>query len=91
MTPDSAAGPLNREASATRNRLPKVRRGPVPSTSADIEVAIVGGGACGMTAALALARACVESIVFERDRSPSGSTALSSGLRLTTATSYSKT
>jgi fumarate reductase flavoprotein subunit len=79
MTPDSAAGPLNREAFATRNRLPKVRRGPVPSTSADIEVAIVGGGACGMTAALALARAGVESIVFERDRSPSGSTALSSG------------
>ncbi len=63
----------------SRNRAPAVIRADVPSTSADIEVAIIGGGACGMTAALALSRAGVESIVFERDRSPSGSTALSSG------------
>jgi fumarate reductase flavoprotein subunit len=45
-----------------------------------IPVAIVGGGACGLIAALAAHDAGVEAVVFERDASPSGSTALSSGL-----------
>lgn len=45
----------------------------------DIPVAIVGAGACGLTAALALQRAGVEAVVLERDAFPAGSTALSSG------------
>ena len=42
-------------------------------------VVIVGGGACGLTAALALHRLGVECVVLERDAFAAGSTALSSG------------
>jgi len=42
-------------------------------------VAIVGGGACGLTAALTLSQLGVECVVLERDGLPMGSTALSSG------------
>jgi fumarate reductase flavoprotein subunit len=44
-----------------------------------VAVAIVGGGACGLTAALMLADAGIDCVVLERDALPSGSTALSSG------------
>jgi fumarate reductase flavoprotein subunit len=44
-----------------------------------VEVVIVGGGACGLVAALAARDAGAEVLVIERDSSPSGSTALSSG------------
>lgn len=44
-----------------------------------VQVVIVGAGACGLTAALALHRLGVECVVLERDAVPSGSTALSSG------------
>jgi fumarate reductase flavoprotein subunit len=43
------------------------------------EVAIVGGGACGLTAALTLHQLGVDCVVLERDALPTGSTALSSG------------
>ena len=42
-------------------------------------VAIVGGGACGLTAALTLHQLGIDCVVLERDASPTGSTALSSG------------
>ena len=42
-------------------------------------VAIVGAGACGLSAALMLHDAGVDCVVLERDAVPSGSTALSSG------------
>ena len=42
-------------------------------------MAIVGAGACGLTAALALHRQGIECVVLERDAVPAGSTALSSG------------
>ena len=42
-------------------------------------VVIVGAGACGLTAALALSRLGIECVVLERDAVPAGSTALSSG------------
>lgn len=44
-----------------------------------VPAAIVGGGACGLMAALALRDAGVECVVLERDAVASGSTALSSG------------
>lgn len=44
-----------------------------------VPVAIVGAGACGLTAALALHRAGVSAVVLERDAFARGSTALSSG------------
>ena len=42
-------------------------------------VAIVGAGACGLTAATALREAGVDCVLLERDAAPAGSTALSSG------------
>ena len=45
----------------------------------DIPVAIVGAGACGLTAATALREAGIEGLLIERDAAPAGSTALSSG------------
>lgn len=55
---------------------------PAESTKPDVElqVAIVGGGACGLVAALAARDAGAQVVVFERDAMPSGSTALSSGM-----------
>lgn len=46
---------------------------------ASVPVVIVGGGACGLTAALAAADAGAEVIVLERDKRPSGSTGMSYG------------
>lgn len=52
-----------------------------PDFAPDVQVPalIVGAGACGLTAALALADAGIEALVLERDAQPSGSTSLSSG------------
>ena len=44
-----------------------------------VPVVVIGAGACGLTAALAARDAGAEVLVLERDASPSGSTALSSG------------
>jgi fumarate reductase flavoprotein subunit len=44
-----------------------------------VPVAIVGAGACGLMAAIALRDAGIECAVLERDERPAGSTALSSG------------
>ncbi len=54
---------------------------PAEALQADSEmpVAIVGAGACGLTAALALQRAGIDAVVLERDAFAAGSTALSSG------------
>ena len=53
---------------------------PPPATfPSSVPVVIVGGGACGMVAALTLADVGIEAIVLERDALPQGSTALSSG------------
>jgi fumarate reductase flavoprotein subunit len=46
----------------------------------DVPVLVIGGGACGLVAALAAHDAGVEVLVLERDASPSGSTAMSSGM-----------
>lgn len=44
-----------------------------------VPVAIVGAGACGLTAAIALRNAGIDCLLLERDAQPTGSTALSSG------------
>ncbi|MEO6410054.1 MAG: FAD-dependent oxidoreductase [Burkholderiaceae bacterium] len=51
----------------------------MPAGSAELPVAIVGAGACGLTAALMLRDAGVDCVLVERDARPQGSTALSSG------------
>ncbi len=48
-------------------------------TDAQVQVAIIGAGACGLVAALMLQDAGVGCVLLERDATPSGSTALSSG------------
>ena len=45
-----------------------------------VPVVVIGGGAAGMIAALAACEAGAEVLLIERDRLPSGSTALSAGL-----------
>ena len=49
-------------------------------TVAHVSVAIIGGGATGLCAALAVRNAGVDALVIERDRQPMGTTAMSTGL-----------
>ncbi|BAO90014.1 FAD-dependent oxidoreductase [Caballeronia cordobensis] len=59
---------------------PIVRHGLPPGADLPhVSVVIVGAGACGLTAALALQDAGIDCVLLERDARPSGSTALSSG------------
>jgi fumarate reductase flavoprotein subunit len=58
---------------------PRVVRAERLEAPAHVPVAIVGGGACGLMAAIALRDAGVDCVVLERDATPSGSTALPSG------------
>jgi fumarate reductase flavoprotein subunit len=56
-----------------------VRAAAMPAGTPAVPVAIVGAGACGLTAALMLRDAGVDCVLLERDALPQGSTALSSG------------
>lgn len=56
-----------------------VRAAALPAGTPAVPVAIVGAGACGLTAALMLRDAGVECVLLERDAQAQGSTALSSG------------
>jgi fumarate reductase flavoprotein subunit len=72
-----------------------VRTGPLPAGDVaahmpHVPVVIIGAGACGLTAALRLADAGIETVVLERDAMPSGSTALSSGFIPAAATAVQK-
>lgn len=59
---------------------PSVRRAAaMPAGTPQVPVAIVGAGACGLTAAIALRDAGIDCVLLERDAAPQGSTALSSG------------
>lgn len=51
----------------------------MPAGTPGVPLAIVGAGACGLTAALAACEFGIECVLIERDSSPRGSTALSSG------------
>ncbi|WP_298722964.1 FAD-dependent oxidoreductase [uncultured Ferrovibrio sp.] len=55
-----------------------------------VPVLVIGGGACGLVAALAAHDAGAEVLVLERDPSPSGSTAMSSGMIPAAGTSLQK-
>ena len=60
--------------------LPRVVRSQaMPAGTPEVPVVIVGGGACGLSTAIALQRAGIDSVVLERDARATGSTALSSG------------
>lgn len=56
-----------------------VRAAAMPPGTPEAPVAIVGAGACGLSAALALRDAGIDCVLLERDATPQGSTALSSG------------
>jgi fumarate reductase flavoprotein subunit len=57
-----------------------VRAGAMPAAAPGVAALVIGAGACGLVAALALRERGVDVLVVERDASPAGSTALSSGL-----------
>lgn len=57
-----------------------IRPADAAKVAATVPIVIVGGGACGLVAALSAAEAGAEVLVLERDYVPSGSTALSSGM-----------
>ena len=56
-----------------------VRASAMPEGTLEVPAVIVGGGSCGLTAGIALRQAGVDCVVLERDATPTGSTALSSG------------
>ena len=56
-----------------------IRAATMPSGTPQVPVAIVGAGACGLTAALMLRDAGIDVVLLERDATPQGSTGLSSG------------
>jgi fumarate reductase flavoprotein subunit len=56
-----------------------VRAAALPAGAEAVPVAVVGAGACGLTAALALREAGIECLLLDRDAAPGGSTGLSSG------------
>lgn len=56
-----------------------VRAPAMPDGTMQVPVVIVGGGSCGLSAAIGLREAGVDCVVLERDAMASGSTALSSG------------
>lgn len=55
-----------------------------------VPVAVIGAGACGLIAALAAHDAGADVVVFERDKVPRGSTALSSGFIPAAGTRYQR-
>lgn len=58
---------------------PVIRRAASMAAEFDVPVVVIGAGACGLMAAIALRDAGIDCVVLERDASPAGSTALSSG------------
>ena len=58
---------------------PRIVRAERLDAALRVPVAIVGAGACGLTAAITLRDAGIECVLLERDATPSGSSALSSG------------
>jgi len=60
----------------------------MPAAEVETDVVVIGAGACGLVAALRAADAGVSVIVLERDATPSGSTAMSSGFIPAPATRF---
>ena len=56
----------------------------------EVHTLVIGGGACGLVAALTAKRIGTEVLVLERDATPAGSTALSSGLIPAAGTRFQK-
>ena len=60
--------------------MPVVQAASVPAPDIAYPVVVIGGGACGLTAALAARDAGAAVLVLERDPVPRGTTAMSTGL-----------
>ena len=57
----------------------QVVRSAAPAADLQVDVLVIGAGACGCCAALAAAERGASVLIAERDRTPSGSTSLSGG------------
>jgi fumarate reductase flavoprotein subunit len=68
-----------------------VRAAQMPGGTPQVPVAIVGAGACGLTAALFLRGRGIDCVLLERDATPRGSTALSSGFIPAAGTAVQRT
>ncbi len=68
----------------------RVLHQPPPHLDVETEVLVIGGGACGLVAALRAVASGAEVIVAERDASPAGSTSMSSGFVPAPATRYQR-
>src|SRR5207253_8256991 len=71
---------IGRRADPFRLRRVLIRPAAAASFEYTVPVLIIGGGACGLCAALAAREAGAEALVLERDPRPTGSTSLSQGL-----------
>ncbi len=60
--------------------MPRVEPAEGQAYSDAVSVVVVGGGACGLCAALAASQAGADVLVLERDHTPTGTTSMSSGL-----------
>ena len=67
---------------------PCVLRSPVPTAQANVDVVVIGAGACGLTAALKAHARGREVLIAERDAHPSGSTSMSAGFIPAAGTRY---
>jgi fumarate reductase flavoprotein subunit len=69
---------------------PSVLHGLPERIDASADVVVVGGGACGLVAALRASAGGAEVVVLERDATPSGSTSMSSGFVPAPATMFQR-
>ncbi|WP_346894940.1 FAD-dependent oxidoreductase [uncultured Roseibium sp.] len=67
-----------------------ISRDTPPRIDAEVEVVVIGAGACGLVAALRAKAAGADVLVLERDASPSGSTSMSSGFVPAPATRFQR-
>ncbi len=70
---------MSSSAFGMHQRQPTIVRAERMAAELEVPVVIVGAGACGLVAAIALRDAGIDCVVLERDAEPSGSSALSSG------------
>src|SRR5690606_12657289 len=73
-----------------RRRMSEVLPAALMQADAEVDVAVIGAGACGLVAALRAVEAGADVLVLERDAKPAGSTSMSSGFVPAPATRFQR-